>query len=191
MITVPESVQAYEGRNDVQMAVTLLLGLKGKTPPLDGWGDVASYYGAWLAAQQTKAEYAVFLERVWNDVWSSFPTSWRPRQPSKPYRPDLSISVDAVWNEKCFSRRFERAGIALELSVWLESGLRVGIVLYSHRDEALLNEGALPGWQQFNGYDFFWSEESVDVSEKIADLSVFRPLVRQAWSVIERASVTT
>ena len=191
MITVPESVQAYEGRNDVQMAVTLLLGLKGKTPPLDGWGDVASYYGAWLAAQQTKADYAIFLERVWNDVWSSFPTSWRPCQPGDPYRSDLSVSVDAVWSEKCFSRRFERAGIALELSVWLESGLRVGIVLYNGREEALLDEGSVPGWQQLNGYDFLWSEERVDVSEGIADLSVFRPLVAKAWSVIEGASEAT
>jgi hypothetical protein len=189
MIAVPESVLAYYSRNDVNAAVTLLLGLKkNKIPPLPGWDDVPAYYRAWLAAQQTKADFATFLESVWNAVWTEVPTGWQAPRPDQPKRLDLSVAIDFIWEEGCFSRRFERGGLAMELSIWLNDVLRLGFVLYDRADNVLLDEVAMPGWHQVDDYDTFWTDECAIISDVVIDTSVFQPMMRQVRSALKAAA---
>lgn len=191
MITVPQSVLAYYQQLDVQTAIDLLRGSKDpKVPPSLRWDQVEGFYRARLAALQMPIEYAIFLETLWRAVWTEVPSGWKPRKPSEPARPDLSIGVATIWDEGCFSRRFERGDHALELMVGLdvEEGLQVGVLLYDGEENVLLNANLLEGWVQHPDVDTYWTEEPITpLSETIA-IEPFRRWTDQAWVAVAAAA---
>ncbi|WP_311268772.1 hypothetical protein [Sphingobium sp. WCS2017Hpa-17] len=190
MITVPQSVLAYFEQPAVQSAVDLLLAKKEpKVPDNLQWKDVPAFYRASLAARQVPIEFAIFTEELWRHVWVDVPTAWRPCAPSNPARPDLSVSAWTVWDEGCFSRRFERAGLSLELAagLWSETGLQLGVLVYGIDGRRLLDICPLKGWDR-EGYDMLWTQEEIIPFGETVDLEPFKPWTDQAWEAIARAT---
>lgn len=190
MIRVPESVLAYFQQPAVETAVDLLL--SGKEPKVPGnlrWEDVSSFYRACLAARQVTIEYAIFLEEVWREVWIDGPTGWKPCPPSAPARPDLGVGVGNVWSEGCFSRRFERKDLALELSVfmWTEKGLQLGILLYDEQETVLLDAAELEHWEQEGDLDTYWTQDEIVQLADTISAEPFKPLTDQARRAISNA----
>ena len=189
MINVPPSVLAYYQQRDVEMAVELMVSLGKKVPDVRGWSEVPLYYRSWLAAHQTRAEFALFLEEVWRSVWEDRPAGWVPRDPNHPDRPDLSISIETVWDEGCFSRRFEQGDYALELSggLWSDECLQLGVLLYDAEEDVALDDRAMAGWAMSQGFDTFWTGEEIVAMAPVIDLAPFKPRVQRAWEAIEMA----
>jgi hypothetical protein len=71
-LQIPPSVLAYMTREPVRAATDQLLGHSGKSTAMgvDTWADVKNYHRALLSAQQIKAEFAVFLIDLWEEVWA-------------------------------------------------------------------------------------------------------------------------
>jgi hypothetical protein len=195
MLQVPPSVLAYFTQFDVQTAVDLMGGSKDpKVPPTLRWDDVGNFYRARLAALQVPVEFAIFLEELWRAVWADVPARWKAAQPSKPSRPDLSISVGTVWDEGCFSRSYTCGNHALELSVSLnaEEGLQFGILLFDDRDddESILDADQLVGWSQPENVLTYWTEHAVNPLKETFATEPFREYTQQAWAAIDAAMVS-
>lgn len=187
MITVPESVFAYFTQPAIQTAVDLLL--TRKEPKIPGnltWNEVSSFYRASLAARQVPTEFAMFTEQLWREIWTDVPTCWRPIPPSKPARPDLAVGVSTVWDQGCFSRRFECSAYALELSagLWLDTGLQLGVLLYDKQENVPLRKEDLVGWAQENGTDTFWTQDGAGSLSKVIAPADFRGLAKQALDAV-------
>ncbi|SHM44902.1 hypothetical protein SAMN05518668_109177 [Sphingobium sp. YR657] len=190
MITVPQSISAYFEQSAVQAAVDLLLAKKEpKVPDNLQWKDLPAFYRASLAARQVPIEFAIFTEELWRRVWGEVPSDWKPCAPSAPARADLSVSAWTIWDEGCFSRRFERAGVALELSagLWSDTGLQLGILLYDTDDRRLLDTWPLHGWDR-EGYDTVWTQDEITPFGETIMLEPFKPWTDQGWDVIGRAT---
>ena len=190
MITVPKSVLAYHTQPDVETAIDLLLASKKDTVPAAlKWHEVSAFYRATLAARQTPIEFALFLEAVWRAVWSEVPPLWKPCDASHPTRPDLSVKISTVWEESCFSRRFEYGSYSLELSVglWPEEGLQLGIVLYDKSETMLLTEALMPGWVGSIEFDTVWTPETVIALGDQISTTAFTRWTDQAWEAVRAA----
>jgi hypothetical protein len=67
-ITLPESLAYYLKSTKHSEAVQSLLDQK-KTPKDLGWDNLASYYHANLAAEQTRLEHWILLLQIWRATW--------------------------------------------------------------------------------------------------------------------------
>lgn len=192
MITVPKSVLAYYTQPDVETAIDLLLASKKDTIPAAlKWHEVSAFYRATLAARQTPVEFALFLETVWRAVWPVAPPLWKPCDASHPARPDLSIKISTVWEERCFSRRYEYGDYSLELSVglWSAEELQLGILLYDKSETMLLTEALMPGWVRSMELDTVWTPETVITLGDQISATAFTRWTEQAWEAVRAAIV--
>lgn len=192
MITVPESVLTYFEQSAVETAVDLLLtGKEPKVPDNLRWDEVASFYRACLAARQVQAEFALLTEELWRAIWHAAPTDWKPRAPADPERPDLGVGISTIWDEGCFSRRFEQRNCSLELTagLWSNSGVQIGVALWDKGDKILLDSSALLGWAQ-EGYDMFWTQDEIAPLAKTIDPASFERWTKQAWAAVATATAT-
>ena len=181
MNSVPESVLAYFNKPSVATAIDLLLtGKQHKVPDALQWQEVPSFYSACLAARQAQVEYAVFLAQLWTAIWQDGPKGWHPCPPASQGRKDLSIGVENIWECRCFSRRFERDGRAIELYVYLgtaQAGVQLG-VWFADKNERPIHGDDLreAGWEIFPEDGTFWTPE------RAAELSAtFDPSPLYAW----------
>jgi hypothetical protein len=187
VIKVPDSVLAYFQQPAVQTAVDLLLAKREpKVPESLRWDEVSSFYRACLAARQVPIEFASFCEELWRGVWGEPPAGWKSAVPSRPDRPDLDVGPTTVWNEGCFTRRFVRGNLSLELAVglWTDNGIQIGVVLYDEEEEVILDEAPLRGWAQ-EGYDMYWNQGEISPLAAQVDLEPFRPWTTRAWQAID------
>ncbi|NJR80340.1 hypothetical protein [Sphingomonas corticis] len=191
MIDVPPSVLHYALDPDVTLAVELLLdGDDTATIAKLRWPDLPSYYRAWLAAQQTCAEHALFLEQLWNAVWREVPKPWQERLPGDPIREDMAIDPASVFEYGCFSRSFERPGYLLELGVTLERGGRVqlGVGLWDEDDNDLLDAAQLPEWEQEESEsDYFYTQQMIMPLAERVDPGAFAKWANGAWNAVTAA----
>lgn len=103
---MPDSVRDYMTNAAVRAAVDHLLQLKASALPGEvvEWPEVRNYHRAYLSAAQIRAEYAIYLMDVWQNVWAPAIKAFQPtaylltpkEQNDLGYEPQ---SPQAVWDE--------------------------------------------------------------------------------------------
>ncbi|MHA3793044.1 hypothetical protein [Sphingomonas sp. YL-JM2C] len=134
LMTLPESVHSYCTKPRIKAAVDLLL--SSKTPKIpDGlqWSEVEDFYRAWLGAQQTRAEWAIAMNRLWYVSFPDLKSEWQAVSIVK--QADESeeyVDLLSVWTEGTFTRDFVHGEYWLELQVELDvdEGLRANVALW-------------------------------------------------------------
>lgn len=187
LIGVPESVRAYFERPELRTAVDLLVSNdRPDVPEGIAWPELPQFYRAILAARQTQVDYALLLAEAWDAVWDEPGNGWQACSPQAPGRRDASVSLETVWHEGCFTRRFIKGRHALELCAYLEdrSGFQFGIGLFEGRKSGGPAEIA-PEWDS-EGSDYIWSPlGSAPIAEEIS-LAALRG---QATEALQRLHV--
>ena len=173
MADVPESVVTYFTKPSVRTAIDLLgSGKRHRVPEALQWSEVPSFYSACLAARQTPVEYAILLAQLWNAIWQDGPNGWTACPPEPPMRRDLTIEIENIWAEECFTRCFTQDDRSVELSVCIsgaQTGAQLGICFYDEHENPLCSDAFREvGWEFYAEYDTFWTPAGeVELSAKM------------------------
>lgn len=201
-LELPESVFRYLTDPGIRAGVDVLAdnGLK-KVPAGLTWSEVPQFYSALLAATTVQVEWAVALERLWQEVWPDALGGWTALQPDEQMTEyaDFDVSVRGCWNEewfgRCFtkrgddagqlSRRSSKAGEALlclgvRLSV---AGVSIG---YSHESRAETQELRIDGFH-FDPDEEGWWTDPQRVESRTSDLGPLKEAAARLISVLAAA----
>ena len=146
MVELPRSVHRYCTDSRVRTAVDVLLA--GKAPAMPegtSWDEMPDFYLACLAAQQTKVEWAIALDRLWNAVWFDQLAGWNAssvRQQAS--ESGLKMDPESLWTGDSYMRDHHRGETYLETWVELlpaETGIRIGIARYDDGEDVSITTG--------------------------------------------------
>ena len=134
-ITLPESVHRYCTDARIASAVDILL--SGKAPKMPDrlqWDELEDFYRACLAAQQTRIEWAIAMNGLWDAIFANQIDSWRPSTIDQQAE-DSEIRLDAeyLWTEGEFTRDFTRGDFSIQLQVEFisDEGIRANALLWN------------------------------------------------------------
>ena len=135
-MTLPESVHRYCTDARIASAVDILLSGKApKVPDRLQWDELEDFYRACLAAQQTRIEWAIAMNGLWNAIFADKIDSWRPSTIDQQAE-DSEIRLDAehLWTEGEFTRDFTQGDFSLQLQVEFISneGIRANTLLWNN-----------------------------------------------------------
>lgn len=160
---LPQSVFRYLSDPVVRDGVDALGGRALiKVPSCLSWSGLPHYYGALLAATTVQVEWAVTLERLWQEVWSEGVPGWTPLALGEQIHEHLEsdISVRGCWSEGAFGRWFvrltagEEARLCLSVSLSI-AGISIG---YAHQTKANHPAPRVHGFHFDDDRDGWWTE---------------------------------
>jgi len=175
---MPASVLSYFTDKPTEMATDLLLAKKRPSVPEDvAWNEIRAFYKASLAAEQVKAEHAIFLNELWEEACEPMASPWTSSEPHQQTE-DCATDIRSIWDESCFTREFFNGDYGCEIvtCVGRDEGVQVGYGLW-HDGESLFENDSPAGWE--SPEEMLWSPEgAVPVAEKI-DLRKLRELAEE------------
>lgn len=133
---LPDSVHRYCTDARIASAVDILLSGKApKVPDRLQWDELEDFYRACLAAQQTRIEWAITMNALWNAIFTDQIHSWRPSTIDQQSEDsELRLDAEHLWAEGEFTRDLTRANFSLQLQVEFisDEGIRVNALLWSN-----------------------------------------------------------
>lgn len=102
---LPASVMAYLSTAAVRSGVDALLAVEADALP-DGleWPELGDYLAARAAAELTRSEWAVMIQRLWREVWASIERDgWRPAPLEEMVENENAVTPETCWKRQRFS----------------------------------------------------------------------------------------
>lgn len=191
MMKTPGSVVAYCTDRSTKLAVDLLLAKKRPQFPEDlKWNELPDFYRANLAAYQVRIEFALFLNRVWDEVWSSMPEPWAAASPHDPGDRAV-LSWDQIWDEDCFAREYTKGAWSCQLSVLRDDsdGLQLAFGIWQNGESIFgeLDTAELPkSWELDGDHEYGWTDEGMLPITATVDLSSLKKQATVAQEFIAK-----
>lgn len=197
-IELPESVFRYLTDPGIRAGVDALAdnGLK-KVPVGLTWSEVPQFYEALLAATTVQVEWAVALERLWQEIWPENVSGWIALQPDEQMADysDLDISVRGCWNEDWFGRCFVKADDASRRGTARSSkaqqallclGVRLSLagvaIGYSHESQAGTSELRVEGFHYDHDQEGWWTD-AIKIESRTPELSPLKNAAARMVSI--------
>ena len=196
---LPESIFRYLTDPGIRAGVDVLAdnGLR-KVPVGLTWAEIPQFYGALLAATTVQVDWAVALERLWQELWPESIPGWTALQPDEQMTeyPDLDVSVRGCWNEdwfgRCFTMRPDGLGQRRRRSSKLEQtllclGVRLSVagvsIGYSHEFAAGTPQMRVDGFHYDHDEEGWWTDAQ-KIESKTPDLSPLKEAAQRLISVV-------
>lgn len=106
MIDLPQPVASYLTNPDIAAAVDAIVKGKERLPNGLTWAEMEAYYEAVGAAHIVRVNWAVALQRLWNDVWADALSGLTPVAPAENASVYRSNTPADCWEDDGFGRCF-------------------------------------------------------------------------------------
>lgn len=146
IISIPQSLYDYHTDRMIRSVVDSLLEQKESALPVDiEWGDLETYYEAWLSARKVKVDNALFSKKLWEIVWKPLLenyTTWSIEEMVED-GPDITPTLEFIWDEEFYCGHTVRSNqsefyIQTYTSIEVIEGVQIGIYIFDEDGNSCL-----------------------------------------------------
>lgn len=119
VFSLPASVAAYLSSPAVRTGVDALLSISADALP-EGleWHELDDYLAARAAAELTRSEWAIMVQRLWQSVWGVIEQdNWRPAPLEELEEYEYAVTPATCWGEQRFALWHTRRPLTLYTAV--------------------------------------------------------------------------